>query len=324
MVSVAEPVGVRGSRPIQARGQGGASRTGPRRRVHTLPAPAFYAPGFDADASDDAATLVYDTPSRQPADPFPSAPEPSLGGIAPALRGGAISSFARARVPRFSDIQLAVIMLCALIGALAAAWTIEQQGPGAVPPVGAVVTELAKLWKADAPAKVAAATPQVTQPPRPAVAASAAAAPEAQPSSSNAAQASVAKTSQRIAKVAQPAAAKADKPQRREQKAQARTRPSRRAQSRAESPQAASAHAAAPTAAPAAGTRTGLLRINSRPWSKVYVDGRPMGSTPQTAIELSPGRHRIALVSDEFDLKRTLTVDIRAGKIVTRSVELMQ
>jgi serine/threonine-protein kinase len=68
----------------------------------------------------------------------------------------------------------------------------------------------------------------------------------------------------------------------------------------------------------------GLLRVNSRPWSKVYVDGRPVGSTPQTAIELTPGRHRVALISDEFDLKRTLTVEVRAGQTITRSVELLQ
>ena len=68
----------------------------------------------------------------------------------------------------------------------------------------------------------------------------------------------------------------------------------------------------------------GLLRINSRPWSKVFVDNRPVGATPQTAIEVAPGWHRVVLISDEFGLRRSLTVEVGAGETVSRSVELLQ
>ena len=81
---------------------------------------------------------------------------------------------------------------------------------------------------------------------------------------------------------------------------------------------------AKPSAEPPAIARMGRLRINSRPWSKIFIDGQPAGNTPQAAIELTPGRHLIALISDEFDLKRTLTIEVRAGETVTRSVELLQ
>jgi hypothetical protein len=67
---------------------------------------------------------------------------------------------------------------------------------------------------------------------------------------------------------------------------------------------------------------TGFLRINSRPWSRVYVDGRMVGATPQTRLELDAGPHVITLVSPEFGLKRTLNLHIRGGETVTRSVEM--
>jgi hypothetical protein len=109
-------------------------------------------------------------------------------------------------------------------------------------------------------------------------------------------------------------------------KAEPKREPQRAARARpalATAPKAAHA-AMAPRPAVKASGRAGLLRINSRPWSKVYVDNRLVGNTPQTAISLSPGKHRVTLVSDEFELKRTLTVEVRAGKTVTRVVEMMQ
>ena len=66
----------------------------------------------------------------------------------------------------------------------------------------------------------------------------------------------------------------------------------------------------------------GTLRINSRPWSQVYVDGRMIGNTPQMSIQLSAGRHRVSLVNPDFDIRKTITVNIEAGETVTRIVDL--
>lgn len=70
------------------------------------------------------------------------------------------------------------------------------------------------------------------------------------------------------------------------------------------------------------GGGTGTLRINTRPWSQVYVDGRLIGNTPQMNIQLSSGRHRVTLVNPEFDVRHTVSVNIQAGETTTRIVPL--
>jgi hypothetical protein len=77
---------------------------------------------------------------------------------------------------------------------------------------------------------------------------------------------------------------------------------------------------AAPVAA--AGTDTGMLRVNSMPWAQVHVDGRLVGNTPQMALRLSPGRHTVLLVNPEFSLRKQFTVQIKRGAVTTKVVEL--
>jgi serine/threonine protein kinase len=73
--------------------------------------------------------------------------------------------------------------------------------------------------------------------------------------------------------------------------------------------------------APAAGG-TGILRINSRPWSQVVVDGRTIGNTPQMSITLEAGSHTVTLINSEFGYKKTIKVAIKAGEVVTKIVDL--
>ena len=81
--------------------------------------------------------------------------------------------------------------------------------------------------------------------------------------------------------------------------------------------------AAAPSAAaPAEGGGQGTLRINSRPWSQVFVDGRNIGNTPQMNVQLPAGTHRVMLVNPEFNLRKTVTVNIRAGQVETQIIAL--
>jgi hypothetical protein len=80
-------------------------------------------------------------------------------------------------------------------------------------------------------------------------------------------------------------------------------------------PAAATAAAPAP-AAPQGATGKGELRVNSRPWSNINVDGKPAGRTPEV-MDLSVGRHTVALTtSDGRRHEETLT--IRANKKETR------
>jgi serine/threonine protein kinase len=74
--------------------------------------------------------------------------------------------------------------------------------------------------------------------------------------------------------------------------------------------------------APAAGGGQGTLRINSRPWAQVVIDGRPVGNTPQMNVSLAEGTHRVQLVNPEFNLKKNLTITIKAGQIETQIIAL--
>ena len=65
-----------------------------------------------------------------------------------------------------------------------------------------------------------------------------------------------------------------------------------------------------------------MLRVNSRPWAQIHVDGRLVGNTPQMSLRLSPGRHTVLLVNPEFGLRKTFTVQIRRGAVTTKIVEL--
>jgi hypothetical protein len=79
---------------------------------------------------------------------------------------------------------------------------------------------------------------------------------------------------------------------------------------------------ALPAPPKAAAGGTGILRINSRPWSQVVVDGRVIGNTPQMSVTLQAGSHTVTLINSEFGFKKTLKVSIKAGEVVTKIVDL--
>jgi len=79
---------------------------------------------------------------------------------------------------------------------------------------------------------------------------------------------------------------------------------------------------AATAETPPAATGPGTLRVNSTPWSQVYVDGRLIGNTPQMNIQLAPGMHRITLVNPDFNIRENQNVMIESGQVVTRVIRL--
>lgn len=100
-----------------------------------------------------------------------------------------------------------------------------------------------------------------------------------------------------------------------------RQRGSRRAA--AASPAPASAAPAA-LAAPAEAGGSGTLRVNSRPWSQVFIDGRLIGNTPQLNIALPAGQHRVDLVNPQLGMKKSFSVRVRAGSTTTKIVNLVE
>ncbi len=67
---------------------------------------------------------------------------------------------------------------------------------------------------------------------------------------------------------------------------------------------------------------TGVLSINTVPWSQVFVDGRLIGNTPQMRIVLSAGKHRVTLVNDNFNIREVTRVTIKPGETTKRVLTL--
>ena len=66
----------------------------------------------------------------------------------------------------------------------------------------------------------------------------------------------------------------------------------------------------------------GTLRVQTRPWSQVYVDGRLVGNTPQMNIRVPAGSHRLTLVNPEFNIRETVSVNVGVGETVTKILTL--
>jgi hypothetical protein len=61
-------------------------------------------------------------------------------------------------------------------------------------------------------------------------------------------------------------------------------------------------------------TGEGYLRLGSKPWTNISIDGKDIGMhTPQTHIKLPVGTHRITLSNPQFGVKETFSVEISAG-----------
>ncbi len=59
----------------------------------------------------------------------------------------------------------------------------------------------------------------------------------------------------------------------------------------------------------------GTLMIGSKPPCKIYIDGKNTGlTTPQRAIKLKAGKHRVTLVNKQHGIKATATVTVKAGQ----------
>ncbi|HKP59449.1 MAG TPA: PEGA domain-containing protein [Polyangiales bacterium] len=68
---------------------------------------------------------------------------------------------------------------------------------------------------------------------------------------------------------------------------------------------------------PAAARGPGTLRVNSMPWSQVYLDGQLLGNTPLQGVSVAPGTHSLRLVNPQFSMIKTRTVKLAPGEVVT-------
>ena len=57
----------------------------------------------------------------------------------------------------------------------------------------------------------------------------------------------------------------------------------------------------------------GTLLLGSKPPCDIFIDGKSTGlQTPQRDIKLPAGKHKVTLVNNEFGIKETFAVDIKA------------
>lgn len=91
-------------------------------------------------------------------------------------------------------------------------------------------------------------------------------------------------------------------------------------------PAAASALDPSPAPAPL-GTapvpvETGVLNLDTTPWSFVSVGGRVLGQTPIVGVSLPVGTHTLTLSNPEQGLKTAYQVTISAGRVTSRRIGL--
>jgi serine/threonine protein kinase len=67
----------------------------------------------------------------------------------------------------------------------------------------------------------------------------------------------------------------------------------------------------------------GYLSVQTRPWSKVSIDGRPIKTTPLVNHALRPGSYTVTVENPNFNIKRNYRVKIRPGKTTTLVKSLM-
>jgi serine/threonine protein kinase len=68
----------------------------------------------------------------------------------------------------------------------------------------------------------------------------------------------------------------------------------------------------------------GVLAIASKPPCDIFVDSKDTGlKTPQREMKLSAGKHKITLVNNEFSIKETFWVEVKANETVKASKNFM-
>src|SRR5690606_30092880 len=57
----------------------------------------------------------------------------------------------------------------------------------------------------------------------------------------------------------------------------------------------------------------GYYLVDSRPYARIYIDGKDHGETPLFRVPLAPGKHQVKAVLPD-GRKKQFTIDIKSGK----------
>ena len=58
-----------------------------------------------------------------------------------------------------------------------------------------------------------------------------------------------------------------------------------------------------------------FLKINTRPWTNVYIDGKLIKATPIYKYPISPGSHKIRFSNKKLGINKTIPVDLKPGEV---------
>ncbi|MBN2342494.1 MAG: protein kinase [Deltaproteobacteria bacterium] len=72
-----------------------------------------------------------------------------------------------------------------------------------------------------------------------------------------------------------------------------------------------------PAVGPAEGGGTGFLSVQTKPWSKVYINGTFVKNTPLVKKSLKAGKYNITVENEGFGIKKSFSVTIKAGQTTT-------
>jgi hypothetical protein len=62
------------------------------------------------------------------------------------------------------------------------------------------------------------------------------------------------------------------------------------------------------------------LEVTSTPWMELFIDGKPMGHTPQRGLTLSPGEHDVMLLNRDLGLETHAFVHAERGTLETQEI----
>ena len=68
----------------------------------------------------------------------------------------------------------------------------------------------------------------------------------------------------------------------------------------------------------------GKLKIKVTPWAHVYVDGKPMGTTPLKPLELTAGEHIVQVKNDKLGKQRSSRVVIKPNEVHSMEVNFLK
>ena len=68
--------------------------------------------------------------------------------------------------------------------------------------------------------------------------------------------------------------------------------------------------------------QNGMLTLNTKPWTTVYIDGKPKGVTPIYQLELPIGKHELRLENTAAGIDKKVMITVKSGEELVKNLKL--